>query len=304
MSIKHAHDRFFKESFSRPDVVIDFIRVFLPEDTHTKFNFSTLKREPDSFIDEQLAEHLVDLLYTVEYGGTSIRIALLFEHKSYREDYPHFQLNRYLLNFWEHQIKQKQEFCPVVPIVIYHGDRRWKQRSMTSYFPILEPSLATFIPDFSYWLINLSTATSDQLEQLQTGYAKLTAGLLRAIRQRQQIFRLFEELADVVDKLANTVEGSQFLTSVFFYTNFGSDLTVTEVIAIFRQVSTQTGTIAMSAGEQLLAQGAKIGAEEATVKYVKGLLRVGMDAQTISTAFDIPLAKVKRMIEQIKKGEL
>lgn len=304
MSVKHAHDRFFKESFSRPDVVIDFVRVFLPNDIHERLDFSTLKREPDSFIDDHLAEHLVDLLYTVDYDGTSIRIALLFEHKSYREDHPHFQINRYLLNFWEYQVKQKQKLCPVIPIVIYHGNRGWKQRPMTDYFPSLEPSVATFIPDFSYWLINLATATTDQLGQLQTGYAKLTAGMLRAIRQRQQIIRLFEELADVVDKLANTVEGSQFLTSVFFYTNFGSDLTVTEVIAIFRQVSTQTGTIAMSAGEQLLAQGAKIGAQEATIKYVKGLLRVGMDAQTISTAFDIPLAKVNRMIDQIKKGEL
>ena len=56
----------------------------------------------------------------------------------------------------------------------------------------------------------------------------------------------------------------------------------------------------MSAGEQILAQGA----QQATVKHLKGLLRVGMDAQTISTAFDMPLAKVKRMIEQIKKGDL
>ena len=91
----NPHDRFFKETFSQPEVLIDFLNTFAPENVCQRINYDTLTREVDTFTDEQLAEHFADLVFSVEYAGQSIRLVLLLEHKSYTEEHPHFQINRW-----------------------------------------------------------------------------------------------------------------------------------------------------------------------------------------------------------------
>ena len=131
---KHVHDRFFKEAFSRPDVVTDFIQAYLPSEFGNQLNFTTLARLQDSHIDEDLGQFYVDLLFSVVYGDREIRLALLFEHKSYVEEYPHFQLNQYLLNYWRDQLKEQKSLLPVVPIVLYHGQGKWNPSELFSDF--------------------------------------------------------------------------------------------------------------------------------------------------------------------------
>lgn len=61
--LKQIHDRFFKEAFSRTDVVADFIQAYLPEEFSSQLNPETLVREQDSHIDDELSRHYVDLLF-------------------------------------------------------------------------------------------------------------------------------------------------------------------------------------------------------------------------------------------------
>jgi predicted transposase/invertase (TIGR01784 family) len=80
-----------------------------------------LKLSNGSFIDADLAEHLADLVYEVEYAGDQASIILLFEHKSYQEDFPEWQLLRYMTNIWKEEQKQKKNSKIVIPIIIHHG---------------------------------------------------------------------------------------------------------------------------------------------------------------------------------------
>ena len=160
---KQIHDRFFKEAFSRPDVVADFIQAYLPEAFSSQLNAETLVREQDSYIDDELSRHYVDLLFSAQLGSQPIVIALLLEHKIYPEEYPHFQLNQYLLNYWRDQLKAKKPLRPVVPIVIYHGRSKWKQRPMRNYFANITTLLSRFVPDFDYYLISLTGDPENQI---------------------------------------------------------------------------------------------------------------------------------------------
>ncbi len=303
-TIKQVHDRFFKEAFSRPEVVNDFVRAFLPDEFTRSLRLETLSRKQDSHIDEEMSQHYVDLLYSVEFGTKPIVIALLLEHKSYPEVYPHFQLNRYLLNFWADQIKEKKPLQHIVPIVIYHGSRPWKQRSMKAYFTQTDLSLAQFVPDFQYYLINLSKTQDAKFSLLQSSYAKLTAGLLRTIRHKEQLKRMIESLAQSVAQLAEEPLGAGFLRTVFVYVSASSGLTRFEVLAIFRNISSQTDQIAMSAYEEWIQEGVQQGMQqgmhETTMRHIKGMMRVGMDAKTIAPIIDLPLATVKQYIKLIE----
>ena len=158
----NPHDRFFKEAFSQPEILTDFLNTFAPESIRERIDYGTLTREVDTFTDEQLAEHFADLVFSVQYNGQPIRLVLLLEHKSYTEEYPHFQINRYLLNLWESQIKQKQPLTPVLPVLVYHGNRRWKQRNVPDYFSPLDKTLWPYLPAFDYLLIDLSTLSDER----------------------------------------------------------------------------------------------------------------------------------------------
>ncbi|MBO0934356.1 Rpn family recombination-promoting nuclease/putative transposase [Fibrella aquatilis] len=336
MAQNHTHDHFFKIAFSRTNVVADFIQAFLPPDFSQQLDLETLARLGDSFVDEQLAQHYADLLYSVNFGDTPITIALLFEHKSYTEEYPHFQLARYMLNLWQEQLTNKEPLTRVVPILLYHGLGRWKQQSMTDYFGPANSVLNSFVPDFQYLLINLRKAPDSQFSLLTDDYAKITAGLLRTIRERRQLTRMFEELAATFDSLVGSSEGEQFVKTAFLYVHWSSKLTSAEMVAIFNRISPKSAQVVISAAELLLQEGLEnglkkgfqIGVEEgmkqgveqglkqgveqglkqgveqgdhkATVQHVKGLLEMGLDTELIARAFGLTTRQLHAIICEIK----
>ena len=230
MSPDNPHDRFFKEAFSQPEILIDFLNVFAPEAVRERIDYTTLTREVDTFTDEQLAEHFADLVFSVQYGGQSIRLVLLLEHKSYIEEHPHFQINQYLLNLWGSQIKQKQPLTPVLPVIVYHGNRRWKQRSVPDYFSPFDETLRPYLPAFDYLLINLSTLSDERLPTLGSDYARLTAILLQNSRRKRELTQRLDAFADVVRRLVETPGGQRFVGTGFPYLSYTPGLTKIELL--------------------------------------------------------------------------
>ncbi|MBD2756207.1 Rpn family recombination-promoting nuclease/putative transposase [Spirosoma validum] len=306
MPLEKPHDKFFKETFSRFDVLTDFIQVFLPSEIVQKFHFDSLVRESDSYLDSQLSEYFVDLLFSINYGSQQIQIALLLEHKSYIEDFPHFQLNQYLLNYWTTQIKAKHPLIPVIPIIVYHGERRWKKQPVINYFGKLDNTLAAFVPSFDYVLIDLNTINDQRLSAFKTDYARLTALLLQNSRHQQRLLRIFKRFNQVFDHLTQDSVGRAFIETTFIYVYWTTNLTKDQVVTIFRKISIQTGAVAMTTAERLINEGLEKGIEQgvelATVRAIKSMLKLNMDAKTIAAALDIPLTNVNDLIQKIKSG--
>lgn len=311
MALEQPHDKFFKETFSRPEILTDFVQAFLPERLVERLDFQTLQRENETYLGEDLSEYYVDLLFSVQYGSEKIRLVLLFEHKSYPEEYPHFQLNQYLLNYWNRQIKAREPLTPIVPIVVYHGYRVWKKQPVAQYFPTADALLAPYLPSFDYELINLKTTTEAALSQLRTDYARLTALLLQNSRNQQRLLRVFEDFAQLFERLAQDNAGRGFIETSFLYVYWTTDLTKQQLIAIFHKISRQTGEAAMTTAERLINEGIEKGIEkgmergiqkgiaQANERHVLGLLKLGMDANTISVALDLPLPTVQEIIRRV-----
>ena len=142
MAIDNVHDKFFKDSFSRKHLVEGLIEELFPKDLSQNIDLGSLEFSNSSFTDEKLEEHFADIVYQCNYkSNQKLRISLLFEHKSYQEKYPHFQLLRYLLNAWEQDIKEKKALTLTIPIIIYHGKNHWKYEPISQYFKGLEADL-------------------------------------------------------------------------------------------------------------------------------------------------------------------
>lgn len=306
-SADQPHDRYFKDTFSQPDILADFLTVYLPDDLRAALDLSSLQRQPDSYTDDALSEHFADLLFTATLHQQPVQIALLLEHKSYTEPYVHFQLNRYMHNVWQHQLEQKQPLLPILPIVVYHGTVRWKKRPMASYFQTLLPVLQPYVPTFDYILIDLKTIT-DHLPRFATDYARLTGVLLQYSRKRRSLEHALLSIADGINRLLAHEQGERFFRTSLIYLNWVTKLTRAELVVIFRSVSEQAQNYNMSLYEQLIQEGRQegrqqgrqegqqVGLEQGLIKAVKAMRKLNMDAQTIAVALELPLDQVQRYI--------
>lgn len=224
MNDDKPHDRFFKQTFSRTDITSDFLQAYLPETIRAKLDLSSLRRETDSYTDEQLSEHFADLIFSATFDGQPVQVTLLLEHKSYPVKHPHFQLNRCMLNVWERQLKEKVPLTPILPIVIYHGSNRWSKRPLSAYFPGLVIESNPYLPVFDYVLIDLGTI-EEKLPQLRSDYARLTGLLLQYSRRKRALERVLTAHAQVMRNLIETTSGQAFISPTFIYLNWTSGLT-------------------------------------------------------------------------------
>lgn len=185
----NPHDAFFKQYLSHPQVAADFLRHQLPAPVVGLLDLTGLQLAKDSFVDEQLRSHFSDLIYhTTTTTQTPVALALLFEHKSYPDEWVDFQILRYLVNFWQQDLEQIQQeaaaakaeaetmrlaapkrkplrrtLTPILPLLVYHGQAEWKvslrfARHLTGLEDPQSPlaqALAPYIPDFQPHFVNL-----------------------------------------------------------------------------------------------------------------------------------------------------
>ena len=81
--IVNQHDLFFKQTFSDKDVAESYIQHFIDEKLLQYIDLPSLTLDPTSYITPDSVEYASDLVWVARYNQTSIKIAFLFEHKSY-----------------------------------------------------------------------------------------------------------------------------------------------------------------------------------------------------------------------------
>src|SRR5437667_9064926 len=125
--VHSPHDKFFKETFSHPEVALDVFQSVLPQRLIQEVDWAAMTLRPGSFIDEHLAEVSSDLLYQVPWRGSALYVYLLFEHKSTPEEL-RLDLLQYMVRVWKQDRKQATPGSlspPIVTVVLYHGKRPW-----------------------------------------------------------------------------------------------------------------------------------------------------------------------------------
>ena len=304
-NINNPHDKFFRETFSRLEVAQSFIQEIFPVELSSKINLNSLELTNSSFTDENLIEHLADLVYQASYKNDNgqdedVLITLLFEHKSYTENYPHFQLLQYMLNCWKEEVKQDKQPSVVIPIIIHHGKSDWKKHSIKSYFGTSDIDLLPFIPAFDYVLFSLNTWEDHQIANFKNTFLSMATMLLKHSRDEKERFLALESFWIAQLKSLDDAHEENFIQSIFLYLENSIDLTTNDLMIIFTKVSTTVTNIAMTAAERLRIEERQITTEKTTFEYVKGLWKKGLDANFIADAFALPLQKVEEIIARIQ----
>jgi hypothetical protein len=141
------HDRYFRESFGHIEVARDFLRHQLPHALLALVDLDTLEIAPDTHVATDLRADWSDLIYRLSGRDGGLEVYLLFEHKSHPEYWTLLQLLRYVVASGERhrqQNPQARRLPPVYPLVLYHGEERW--RAPASFHDLVAPLPAVLVP--------------------------------------------------------------------------------------------------------------------------------------------------------------
>ena len=76
MDGENPHDRFEKTVMSKLENAKDFFHGVLPEGLKRLIDLDTLRRDPDSYVDEELSEFLSDIVFTCRYRESPVKLVL------------------------------------------------------------------------------------------------------------------------------------------------------------------------------------------------------------------------------------
>jgi len=162
------HNNFFQFALSHLPNARSLIETQVSAAALVELDLDTLQLETGSFIDPDLSEKFSDMLLSVRLRGSPANddralVYFLFEHKSQSDPLTVFQLVSYVLRIHERRLRDGLPLCPIVPLVVYHGESGWTAaRSMQELIPT-PAGLADFQISFRLLLLDLSQLADDEI---------------------------------------------------------------------------------------------------------------------------------------------
>jgi predicted transposase YdaD len=191
------HNNFFQFALSHLPNARNLIQTQLSEAALAELDLESLQLEAGSFIDADLRERFSDLLLSArlakcETQDSSERalIYFLFEHKSQSDPWTVFQLLSYIVRIWEKRLRDGLDLCPIIPLVVYHGEDAWAAAKSIQELIASPSGLGEYQVDFHFHLLDLSQLKDHEI----SGYPILqnTLRLLKYSRSRYLVGMLGE----------------------------------------------------------------------------------------------------------------
>ncbi|EPB2367510.1 recombination-promoting nuclease RpnB, partial [Escherichia coli] len=160
------HDAVFKSFLRHPDTARDFIDIHLPAPLRKLCDLTTLKLEPNSFIDDDLRQYYSDLLWSVKTQEGVGYIYVVIEHQSKPEELMAFRMMRYSIAAMQNHLDAGYKELPlVIPMLFYHGCRSPYPYSLCWLDEFAEPTIARKIYSSAFPLVDITVVPDDEIMQ-------------------------------------------------------------------------------------------------------------------------------------------
>jgi predicted transposase/invertase (TIGR01784 family) len=306
--LNNPNDVYFKGVMGMKTVAIDFNKQFLPKDILDKLDLNTLELDTVSYITDELKQNFADVVWKciLKKDGREVRITLLYEHKSYIEKYPHFQLLRYIQGAWDTQIKQHKMPFMTIPIVLYHGRQDWDEAAFESYFGGLDPELLRFLPCFDYVLINLQKYSDATIRAIDSIFLHKSLLAFKHFWDKNYLVLNMVELLLTGYKNEKNEEFHRFFQMFIVYLTSISSMTTPQIREAVLKSNNNLKSEAMSLYDELIAEGIEKGEKqgiekgekqgiEKAMKVIK-LWQQGVKPTLIANMVDLSLEQVNKVI--------
>ncbi len=259
---KAPHDAIFKSVFQEPKHAAAELRHILPGELASAIQWSSLKLEPGSFVDPELADQHSDLLFSANAQGSGERLLvyLLFEHQSTNDPMMALRLLSYMVRIWTRHAKSATlEPLPlIIPALLAQVPGGWSAPTRFSeLFAANARELGeAVLPDFAFAVDDLHLATDEDLRRRALpDPATVTLWLMRDVRDRAALFGRLANWADDLERIARGPGGDDVLALLLRYIAVASgDLQLSEFRVILKGRAPAVETLAMTIAEQLEAK--------------------------------------------------
>jgi len=285
----HPYAKLFEYVFQKSEMVEEFVKNFFPAPLLKNLKISTLKPQNVSYLSPELSRLYSDIVYSCDYGEeeNEVLITLLFEHKSYLPQNPHLQLLGYMLKIWEQQRDNSEAITPVIPVVLYHGDDKWKERKFMDMFTgKVGNDLKPYIPAFDLHLVDLNEESDEKLKNLKKRF--LANSLLTFKHHKNQAY--IRQNFSLLIEIGNDIYQHTML--VFLIKNY--DISKPEIPKLLENSSKESKSKIMNAIEAYYAEGEAKGRQNQKVQAVKKM---------VEKEFPISLiTEIQNVTEEFVKG--
>ncbi|WP_421667055.1 Rpn family recombination-promoting nuclease/putative transposase [Pluralibacter gergoviae] len=273
------HDSTFKQFLTHPDTARDFMQLHLPADLQALCDFSTLKLESGSFIEDNLRPYFSDVLYslkTVNHDDSYIHV--LIEHQSTPDRHMAFRLLRYAVAAMQRHLEAGHSRLPlVIPVLFYAGRRTpypWSTRWLDDFH---RPEIAERLYRGAFPLVDVTIIPDDEIMEHRS-MAALT--LLQKHIHRRNLAELTDRL---VTLLCSEYMTGQQLASLINYAIQVGDTPDAEgfVHQLARRVPQHEDAL-MTIAQQLEQKGVEKGIQLGKLEMARALVQQGMDLNTVA----------------------
>ena len=162
MNEKTPYDQSYKLLFSEPNMVKDLLLNFFAQDWVYELDFTTLQRLNTAYVTENLRERESDVIWKVQWQDQWLYLLILVEFQSTIDPFMIVRMLSYVSLLYQDLIKEDQQIRishqlpPVLPIVLYNGQKPWD--APLTFKELLPPHLPKMLqkyqPDFTCWLLD------------------------------------------------------------------------------------------------------------------------------------------------------
>ncbi len=203
------HDIAHKEFYSHPENVKDLIQGFVALDCVSEFDFDTLERDNDSFVEKEKNERHDDIIWRLKWRDRWVYVYILIEFQHKVDKAMPVRIMSYvsllylnLLNNKKLNYGKRKKLPVVLPIVLYNGQRKWTaKRNIQDMVEKATDEMAMYVPKLSYYFIDEIHPEANEKDSVLDGLANSVA----AIMKLQRILSS-EEFYEFIDKVKNLIK--------------------------------------------------------------------------------------------------
>lgn len=208
--MNQPHDTGYKLLFSDPLMVRDLVQGFIADPWVNSLDFATLERVNGQYVSEDMRAREDDVVWRVHSGEDWLYLYLLIEFQSSDERFMALRMMVYVGLLYQDLIRQKQLgpdklLPPVLPIVLYNGEPRWRAPTeLSALLPRLPAFLAALQPGMRYILLDEGAYAHEAL----AGLPKNLAAAIFRLEQPQTL----EAVRELIKELELTTRGEDYRT--------------------------------------------------------------------------------------------